>query len=283
MNPYEVLGLPKNYTLDQLREKYKAIAIKVHPDKPGGSDYLFKLVTAAYKELAKTHAARTIDRQFNELKLDSKKGKEVMPSQKDNQSFNLNRFNNVFESNRMPDDSDHGYKEWMSTSADSSSGPAVPKKLVKKFSIDRFNKTFDDLPTHAHASKSMTKFKEPAPLTASSSKLICSELGVEKISDYSGDVSNGGLTFTDYKKAHTTTRLITQDMLKNCDQRELSLDTIEKERGNVRYTMNDTEKDAYEAQLKYHETQEKKRQDEVRKRDRLIEQQYTRMNNLLHH
>lgn len=278
MNSYEVLGLPRNYTLDQLREKYKAIAVKVHPDKPGGSDYLFKLVTAAYKDLAKKHAARAVDKQFNELKLESKKGKEDMPSQKDNQSFNLNRFNTVFESNRMPEDIDDGYKEWMSTH---SSCSTVPNKPVKKFSIDRFNKTFDDLPTHA--SKSVTKFKEPAPLTASSSKLICAELGVEKVNDYSGDVNNGSLAFTDYKKAHTTTRLITHDMLKNGAHKQLSLDTIEKERGNVRFTMNDVEKDAYEAQLKSHETKEKRRQDAIRKRDRLIEQQFTRMNNLLHH
>ena len=283
MNPYEVLGLPKNYTLDQLREKYKAIAIKVHPDKPGGSDYLFKLVTAAYKDLAKKHASRTVDKQFNELKLESKKDKGDIPSQKDNKSFNLNRFNNVFENNRLPENSDHGYKEWMSTAESNPDSGGVPKKLDKKFSIDCFNKTFDDLPTHAHASKSMTKFKEPSPLTASSSKLICSELGIERINDYSGDVSNGGLTFTDYKKAHTTTRLITKDMLKNCEQKQLSLDSIEKERGSVRYTMNDAEKDAYEKQLKYHEIKERKRQDAIRNRDRLIQQQYNRMNNLLNH
>jgi curved DNA-binding protein CbpA len=282
MNPLEVLGLPASFTLEQLREKYKTIAMKVHPDRPGGSDYLFKLVTAAYKDLVKKHTTQIDDKQFHELKKESRR--EVLPQKEDGKSsFNINKFNRVFDENKMPDEaSDAGYKEWMKRRDPTSTHASkTAKKLTNKFNIDRFNAAFDELP--ATQSKSLTKYKEPAPLVSSGSRLTCTELGVTKINDYSGDTQKSGLVFTDYKKAHTTSRLITPDMLKQGESKQLSLDHVEKERSSVRFTMTDKEKDAYEAKLKYHEQKEQQRLEAIRQKDRLIEQQYMRLNNLLQH
>ena len=47
---YEILGISKNFTLDELKDKYKRIAKRVHPDR-GGNEQTFKLVTLAYKKL----------------------------------------------------------------------------------------------------------------------------------------------------------------------------------------------------------------------------------------
>jgi curved DNA-binding protein CbpA len=286
MNPLDVLGLPPNYTLEQLREKYKTIAMKVHPDRPGGSDYLFKLVTSAYKELVKKHAAQMSDKQFYELKQHSKR--DTLPQKEDGggsstSSFNINRFNRVFEENKLPDAAaDTGYKEWMMMDTNATqpmTATKSAKKLSNKFNIDRFNEAFEQLP--APKSKSLTKYKEPAPIVSSGSRLTCTELGIETVNDYSGDTQKSGLVFTDYKKAHTTSRLITPDMLKKGESKQLSLDHVEKERSSVRFTMTDKEKDAYEAKLKYYEQKEKQRLEAIRKKDRLIEQQYMRLNNLL--
>lgn len=275
MNPLDVLGLSPNFTLEQLREKYKAIAMKVHPDRPGGSDYLFKLVTTAYKELVKKHAAQTNDKQFHDLKKESKR--DVLPQKEDGKSsFNINKFNRMFEETKLPDEvADTGYKEWMMQTK-----PVKAKKLTSKFNIERFNEAFDQIP--APQLKSLTKFKEPTPMVSSGSRLTCTELGIEKVNDYSGDTQKSGLAFTDYKKAHTTSRLITPEMLKKGESKQLTLDHVEKERSSVRFTMNDKEKDAYEAKLKYREQKEKQRLEAIRKKDRLIEQQYMRLNNLLH-
>jgi len=281
MNPYEVLGMPKTFTLEQLREKYKTIAMKVHPDRPGGSDYLFKLVTSAYKELVKKHTAQIDDKQFNELKQEARR--EKLPQKEDGKtSFNINKFNKVFDDNKLPDEaSDTGYKEWMSRTQPSTKSK-VSKKLVNKFNIDRFNDAFDQIPPSS-SNKSLTKYKEPAPMISSSSRLTCTELGIEKVSDYSGDAQKGGLIFTDYKKAHTTTRLISPEMLNKVESKQLTLDHVEKERSSVRFTMTDKEKDEYEAKLKYHEQKEKQRLEAISKKDRMIEQQYQRLNNLLQH
>lgn len=282
MNPYEVLGMPQNFTLEQLRDKYKTIAMKVHPDRPGGSDYLFKLVTAAYKELVKNHASRMDDKQFQELKKESRR--EIQPQKEGKtSSFNINKFNRVFEENKLPDEAaDTGYKEWMSRTqpAPQKQQVKVSKKLVNKFNIDRFNEAFDQIPA-SQSSKTITKYKEPAPMISSASRLTCTELGVDKVNDYSGDAQKSGLVFTDYKKAHTTTRLITPEMLKKGELKQLSLDHVEKERSSISYTMTDKEKDEYERKLKNYEHKEKQRLEAIRKKDRLIEQQYMRLNNLL--
>jgi curved DNA-binding protein CbpA len=50
IDPYKTLGVPRNFTLEQLKTSYKKIALSVHPDKtPGNSDYMFKIVTKCYK------------------------------------------------------------------------------------------------------------------------------------------------------------------------------------------------------------------------------------------
>jgi len=64
IDPLKVLGLPKNYTAEMLKESYKRLALKAHPDK-GGSEYLFKLLTECYKYLANDLKKRANDKQIS--------------------------------------------------------------------------------------------------------------------------------------------------------------------------------------------------------------------------
>ena len=50
IDPYKILEVSKNFTLDELKQQYKKIAIRVHPDK-GGSEYMFNMVTDCFKKL----------------------------------------------------------------------------------------------------------------------------------------------------------------------------------------------------------------------------------------
>ena len=38
INPYDILGIHKNFTIEELKDKYKRVAKKTHPDKGGDSD-----------------------------------------------------------------------------------------------------------------------------------------------------------------------------------------------------------------------------------------------------
>ena len=63
INPYEILGVTKNFTLDELKDKYKRVAKKVHPDR-GGSQQLFNLVTLAYKKLVEEYEILSESSEF---------------------------------------------------------------------------------------------------------------------------------------------------------------------------------------------------------------------------
>lgn len=58
-DPYEVLGVRSGASEAQIKQAYKAAASLAHPDAPGGSESLFKLIQAAYEEcLRREHADR---------------------------------------------------------------------------------------------------------------------------------------------------------------------------------------------------------------------------------
>lgn len=51
MNPYEILGVTKTATLEEITIRYKSLAQKHHPDK-GGDEETFKLIKQAYEILS---------------------------------------------------------------------------------------------------------------------------------------------------------------------------------------------------------------------------------------
>jgi DnaJ family protein A protein 2 len=42
INPYQLLGVPEDATVEQVKESYKQLALKHHPDK-GGNPETFKI------------------------------------------------------------------------------------------------------------------------------------------------------------------------------------------------------------------------------------------------
>lgn len=112
IDPYKILEVRKNFTLDELKENYKKIALRVHPDK-GGNEYMFNLVTSCFKELMREYKRRISDVQHDELKTAfTKYSSQTAQQQKGPDRFNLEKFNKLFEENKMPDVADIGYDDW---------------------------------------------------------------------------------------------------------------------------------------------------------------------------
>ena len=101
-NPYKILEIDKNYTPKTLKEQYKIMAMKYHPDKGGDAD-VFKDITQSYIYLLKKYKENMPDKQIYDLKNEFE---DFSKNQSNNtnilmkdSNFNLNQFNNIFNDN----------------------------------------------------------------------------------------------------------------------------------------------------------------------------------------
>ncbi len=55
LDPYQVLGLEKTATDEEVKKRYRELLIKLHPDTAGvrGTDFLLQIMIAAYQQIAK--------------------------------------------------------------------------------------------------------------------------------------------------------------------------------------------------------------------------------------
>lgn len=292
INPYKLFKLPKGFTLEQLRSSYKKLAIAVHPDKPGGSEYLFQQITSCYRKLVKEFQRKQADKTYIELKdqytsyVDTQKNERRhnvsisgdSGEQFSGKNFNHAKFNQIFNENRMQDANDHGYGNWMSSSTKHREDIEV-KNSMGKYNEDAFHKAFERI--KIPKDRSLVKFHEPEALPLSARNVSFSELGVAKIEDFGDQLSSKSLSFSDYRRAHTTTRLIDVDAAMRSRKQFDSIDHLEAEREKISYEMDARTSRLYERRQKDLQRQEKARAEYQRIQDRLYEKQYAMLNKLM--
>lgn len=293
MNPYEVLDLPRNFTLQQLKDNYKRIALKVHPDK-GGSEQLFLLVTKCFKKLLQEYHRRQADKQFYELKTEFNRATDQhmqrppsTDSMGSSRKLNLEKFNQVFAENRLQDTYDKGYEKWMNDAA------PPPEDTVRRrtfgehgasnktrFSHKAFNTAFDKEARIDHTNKYIVKYKEPEALVGAK-KIAFTELGEDHVDDFSGDnMTKQNLHFMDYKVAHTTSKIVDPRII-NQIKTYKSIHELEAERGCISHDMDDITREEVEYRQKLEAVREEKRREVLREKDRLSQQQYEKLNRLM--
>lgn len=296
-DPLAILDLPANYNFDMLRDAYKRVALKAHPDK-GGSEYLFKLVTQCYRYLLADLKKREADKQCHELKKEflkeiqqqqRKQGSQSPRSQESPQSpqsvqsvfyngsrFDPDKFNKFFTDNRFVDEvHEQGYKEWM----DSHQVKETPK-YKGSYNAHGFNQQFEKNTKVSTNNKHLIKYKEPEALVASK-RLGFTELGQDSIDDFSGEnKSLKNLNYMDYRLAHTTSRMVDPSTVQDRPQFR-NIQELERTRENVRYQMNESELREYNRKLRAQTKLDEQRQNTLRSYDERLANHYSKINGLL--
>lgn len=280
-NSYKLLGLSANYTLDELKLAYRKKAIQTHPDK-GGSPELFDAVTKAYFSLLEKLKNKEQDKQYGELKSQSKQYIEDQSSDKrknvnlKNEKFNLTAFNKIFEENKIADPTDNGYDEWLK---DESNQKTQPKIFSDKFNLDVFNSTFENWKDEdTNLNREIVLRDEPSALVAFG-RTGYTELGLDKVDDFS-NAEGRGLGYTDLKQAYSKSGIINT---KQVQMRESyrNIQEYEKARSKVEYKMSPEDIRREELKKRKEEEEEKMRLHRVQQRDTQQFNSYNRVHQLM--
>lgn len=284
-DPYKVLCLGKDFTLDQLRSNYRRLALQLHPDKnrlsPETSSAVFQVLTASYKTLLRELETRTADRPFYILRQEARShdvndvhnhnvnghnenvgnvynGHNVEVSQ--SHKFDSTRFNRAFDENRLATPDDEGYQDWMKTHT-------VTKRKDKR-----------EMRVIQHVN--------PQPASLARKSIGYHELGVDRVDDFSKAPSLGqrqSIAFTDYRIAHTTSQLAEDDEIAAVEKRGpryKNIKDLETERSSLRFNMNDAEQEAYLREKEHQEMQERRRLENLRRWDEKVRIHSERVNML---
>ena len=65
MDPYNILGVDKSSSQDDIKQAYRKLAKEHHPDKNGGSDERFKQIAEAYEKIGDESSRKRYDNTSN--------------------------------------------------------------------------------------------------------------------------------------------------------------------------------------------------------------------------
>ena len=273
IDPYKLYGIDRNKPIDlqELKKKFRQYALDTHPDKNNGDSRNFNIVKNAFKELFDEYKLRQKDKQYNQLKAESQSyiqnQKPMSNKEFDKKRFDLNKFNKIYQENKIEDVNDSGYNTWINDNKFDS------EDIIKDASINsgNFNQKFNQ---NVKVSHELTQYKSPQALFMNNEN-NCVELGKTKIDNYSGKTKN--ISFTDYKEAHTTNRIVDN----NINYRQYKdLNDIKTSRRNIE---NFTEEELREIEIEKQkkEQEEINRQHNLQRIDNIHFDNYNRVNKLM--
>lgn len=300
----KLFQLGGNYTLDELKQAYKKLAMKTHPDKTGGNAEQFQLVTTCYMSLLEKYKNRESDKQFNDLKKgsqnyleDQQQSRQVnkqMAGQMagkqsgsvgtiDKDKFDAKLFNKIYEQNKLWESSDDGYGSWFSSEKTDDEAPN--EIFGNKFNLNVFNSTFEDYKEKITGqSGAIQEYRDPQELISCSTGFTDIDIYARKIDDFSKPLPITGvgagagkeLAYTDLKTAYTSKGAFI-DPSKVEYKTYKSVDELKRDRGNIQYDMTPDQMREYEMKKYREREEEERRQDLIRQRDNIVANTYGKM------
>lgn len=202
----EVMTLPPDFGMADLKRRYRAVSMRVHPDR-GGDARLFQTVVDCYAVLLEDFHARTAVRGHMDLKEgyaeedDRFRRGMTRPSAIVDAADFHRRFNEAFEKVRVPDPAETaGYGEWLGNVPSAPDNRLDPRRVR---SNDTFNSEFEKHVPVQRNEKSIV-VHPTAAVDAGGPRF--SELGVSEVDDYEISCDNG-LVGYDCKRAYSGERI----------------------------------------------------------------------------
>jgi curved DNA-binding protein CbpA len=195
INPYQILGIPTDATLETVKDVYRQLATKHHPDK-GGNPETFKIIKLAFKMIADNikkgvQIPRSTANTFTELKESAQalppvkyqspqeffgKDHQIDP----NHEFNVQSFNQKFMQNVKEDDNCLGgatagdYREKRTKeqllleqqTINDEMSSIRPIFNGKDFNPNVFNRLFEQINGSPQEKKELQAYEEPSALTS---------------------------------------------------------------------------------------------------------------------
>lgn len=288
-NPYSVLGVSPTDDIQLIKQKYKQLALKMHPDR-GGSAALFKMLQLSYAKILEEYKLKQIDKAFDQLKTEFEDFKveqeqtnksniklnNFYDDQDDNSGDFKKRFNKVFEENKQSSPYDRGYGDMMMKSNKNREDIKI-NNTIDNFTIDKFNDVFNN--SESRNIKQLIKKSVPVPHSISK-ELSYTELGINKINDFSGENKDkNGLHYMDYNIAHTTSKLIDSRYVKTRPKFQ-TVQEFEKHRDEP-LKMSEEDEKAYLRYLKKNEMKLKKQAEVQFNMDKEISDHFHKVNQIM--
>lgn len=209
-----LLGLEEADSLneDTLKGAYKKAALRSHPDK-GGNEEAFKEVTRAYAYLAEILKRINGGKKAVEGKVEkpsvlatsrageADKWKHVEPTRLNAKNLDMNAFNKLFESTRIPDPDEDGYGDWLKDAQAASEA----KKFSGEYNRDVFMRAFEDEVTKKSGG---TQLSVIHPAAMAMTLQGGTELGRDRPAEFTA-AANDRVQYTDLKMAYTRDNTIT--------------------------------------------------------------------------
>ena len=279
LDPYKILGIPKQFDETILKKAYLKKAMKVHPDR-GGSKDEFQKVSIAYTVLKKKLKERGEIHLHNELKDNAKSFLGSQPTHhiSTGDNFDVKVFNKIYDENRIEDAFDDGYGSWMKETSNDS---GQQKMFQGEFNKDMFNHEFEKYKQEQKQKmgSQIVQYDEPETRISMKNQDSIVTLGQGKVTNFSGETN--GLGFTDYKAAFTTDSTLIDAGSVDIHGRATSIKGVERERSNISYQMSpeDQQRSAYQEALKQKE--ERARLQRLQVYDQKGEDMYNRVHQML--
>lgn len=282
-DPYDVFRLPHNFTLKQLTKQYHKKALRYHPDK-GGDALKYNIIKYAYRLLCDEHEKRECKvNDFQTLKQQSQENFTQthdsttirrIPIQQSGTNFNLQRFNQNFQSNKIDFDRDAGYDDWMNQTPESSEAIDAPPSSMKgdkeAFNSQYLNRRNSRKKKQKKKENSIQVYKEPKP--SYTTKLKFSEVDLSRPDTFNQNTMNPDIHFRDYKDAYTDSE-ITNVQVEERPQFD-TIDALQKHRSSISRTMTESDRMKYTARLELEKRQERERQKRIRNQNQRIKKHH---------